>query len=84
MRPEEDFFAFRGGKQACPRRFFAANEIKMLMAYIICNYEFRLKGDRPKNSYFDTTCLPDLKAKMERWDRKKSNTLKMRKPNQEA
>lgn len=33
---------FGYGKHACPGRFFAVNEIKMIMANIICNYEIKL------------------------------------------
>lgn len=41
---------FGGGKHACPGRFFACTEIKLLLAYFLRNYEVRLKpGEgRPK------------------------------------
>ncbi|TLS25746.1 hypothetical protein PpBr36_07524 [Pyricularia pennisetigena] len=41
---------FGGGRHACPGRFFACTEIKLLLAYFLRNYEFRLKpGEgRPK------------------------------------
>ncbi|KIX08863.1 uncharacterized protein Z518_03520 [Rhinocladiella mackenziei CBS 650.93] len=37
---------FGHGKKACPGRFFAANEIKILMALLITNYEIRCTNIR--------------------------------------
>lgn len=41
---------FGAGKHACPGRFFAGNEIKMILAYFLINFEFKLKDgeERPK------------------------------------
>ncbi|KAK1993479.1 cytochrome P450 [Colletotrichum falcatum] len=36
------YLAFGYGKHACPGRFFAANEIKMILANLLCNYDVRL------------------------------------------
>ncbi|KEY71255.1 hypothetical protein S7711_02361, partial [Stachybotrys chartarum IBT 7711] len=36
-----DNLAFGYGRHACPGRFFAANEIKMILAHIILNYDIR-------------------------------------------
>lgn len=60
-----------------PGRFFAANELKLLMAYIILNYEFKTEvdGQRPQNKYFAHSRVPDTSAKImyrERKGRKES------------
>ena len=52
-----------------------ANEFKMFLAYIVCNFELKFEdGKRPQNTYYAYSCVPDLKAKVlyrERQDRKK-------------
>ncbi|OJT14393.1 Ent-kaurene oxidase [Trametes pubescens] len=40
-----DYMPFGHGKHACPGRFFAANELKALLAYIILNYDFKMGDD---------------------------------------
>ncbi|CAK7220709.1 hypothetical protein SBRCBS47491_004279 [Sporothrix bragantina] len=41
---------FGAGKHACPGRFFAGNEIKMMLSYYLINFDMKLKGgeERPK------------------------------------
>ncbi|KAF8252941.1 cytochrome P450 [Wilcoxina mikolae CBS 423.85] len=68
---------FGTGKHACPGRFFAANELKMLLGYIISNYEFKFEDGkkRPENTFYAYSCIPDVSAKImyrERADRNKS------------
>ncbi|KAI0721403.1 cytochrome P450 [Cerioporus squamosus] len=38
------WFAFGHGKHACPGRFFAADELKALLAYIVLNYDIKADG----------------------------------------
>ena len=47
--PESMFFGH--GKHACPGRFFAANEIKLFLVYLIMNYDVKLPEGmgRPAN-----------------------------------
>ncbi|OCK73252.1 cytochrome P450 [Lepidopterella palustris CBS 459.81] len=41
--------SFGHGKHACPGRFFASNEIKIILAHLLTKYEWKLKdGKRPK------------------------------------
>lgn len=47
-----------------PGRFFAAVELKVLLAYIICNYDFKIEGKRPPNKFFSFSCLPDLNVEL--------------------
>ncbi|KAI5801300.1 cytochrome P450 [Geopyxis carbonaria] len=62
-----DYLVFGLGKHACPGRFFVVNELKILTAYLVCNYEFRLPGKegvRPGNVFFSFSCAPDTKVRM--------------------
>ena len=50
------------GKDACPGRFFASNEIKIIMAYILSHYDIKFGSDvegRPKNITFEVNVLAD-------------------------
>ncbi|KAJ5674732.1 cytochrome P450 [Penicillium maclennaniae] len=54
--------AFGYGRHACPRRFFAANEIKAIMAHILLNYDFKFpdgQTQRPESLLFETQYLPN-------------------------
>ncbi|KAI5842715.1 cytochrome P450, partial [Tricharina praecox] len=64
--PEKGYLSFGRGKHACPGRAFAAAQLKVLLAYMICNYEFRTSpGEgRPQSENFSFSCLPDLKARL--------------------
>ncbi|KAF4451894.1 hypothetical protein F53441_5213 [Fusarium austroafricanum] len=46
----DTYINFGAGKHACPGRFFASNEIKLVLAHLLINYDIRLKAgeDRPK------------------------------------
>ncbi|KAK3687927.1 putative cytochrome P450 [Podospora appendiculata] len=63
--------AFGYGRHACPGRWFASNEIKMIMVYLLENYEFRLPGgktglaNRPPSLNFETQYLPNPDAVIE-------------------
>ena len=39
---EADDVWIRHGKHACPGRFFAANEIKILLVYALMNYDIKI------------------------------------------
>lgn len=50
-----------------PGRFFAASELKVLLAFIIINYDFKLAGsrmERPDNIYFLDAVIPDPTARL--------------------
>ncbi|EKM61817.1 uncharacterized protein PHACADRAFT_191008 [Phanerochaete carnosa HHB-10118-sp] len=49
-----------------PGRFFAANELKAMMAHVIVNYDvkFEKEGIRPENVYTGLTIQPDPDAKI--------------------
>ncbi|KAI0354621.1 cytochrome P450 [Trametes cingulata] len=56
-----EYVAFGHGKHACPGRFFAANELKAMFAYMIVNYDMKLpEGQgRPENVYWGATVVPN-------------------------
>lgn len=44
---------FGHGQHACPGRFFASNEMKILLCFLIVNYDFRHVPDQAKPSYVE-------------------------------
>lgn len=46
-----------------PGRFFAAFEMKLMLAYILLNYDVKFEagkeGIRPENKWFGSTIIPD-------------------------
>nr|BAD94562.1 cytochrome P450 [Phanerodontia chrysosporium]BAL05132.1 cytochrome P450 [Phanerodontia chrysosporium] len=61
-----DYVSFGHGKHACPGRFFAANELKAMMAYVVVNYDvkFEKEGVRPENIYAAMGISPDPNARV--------------------
>ena len=61
-----DSLSFSYGKHACPGRYFAACEIKLMLAYVIMNYDVKLENDgvRPKDMWSGTCCVPDPNSKV--------------------
>ncbi|KAI0007725.1 ent-kaurene oxidase [Xylariaceae sp. FL0662B] len=54
------------GKNACPGRFFAGSEIKMILAYLLLNYDIKFKDGetRPKPNMFMMTKSPNTNAEV--------------------
>ncbi|KAE8446256.1 hypothetical protein EG329_012342 [Mollisiaceae sp. DMI_Dod_QoI] len=63
--PSESF-DFGHGIHACPGRFFAGMEIKILLAHVLQNYELKLKDgeQRPLNSLDEIWVIPDQSAEV--------------------
>ncbi|KAL2169229.1 hypothetical protein VTG60DRAFT_6309 [Thermothelomyces hinnuleus] len=57
-----DYLAFGHGRNACPGRFFAANELKLILAHLVLNYDIELGGSRPRNSWLGLNRVPPLQA----------------------
>ncbi|KAJ7760789.1 cytochrome P450 [Mycena olivaceomarginata] len=52
VTPTPDYLFFGLGRHACPGRFFAVNEQKILLAHILMTYDFKLKdGKRPEDEW---------------------------------
>lgn len=50
------------GRHACPGRFFAANEIKAIMGFLVLNYDMKFPAGvekRPESLLFETQYLPN-------------------------
>ncbi|KAK7418724.1 hypothetical protein QQX98_003742 [Neonectria punicea] len=58
--------AFGYGKYACPGRFYASNEMKLVLANLILRYEFKLPDGaaRPRNITIDSDMFPDPRARL--------------------
>lgn len=56
--------SFGHGKHACPGRFFASNEIKLLLAYTLLNYDIKLSGEAPRPTWYDRSRRPDQTAQV--------------------
>ncbi|KAI0033118.1 cytochrome P450 [Vararia minispora EC-137] len=48
------------GRHACPGRFFAASEVKTMLAHVVLNYDIRFADGNgyPPNMYIGTACVP--------------------------
>jgi cytochrome P450 len=57
-----DYLAFGHGRNACPGRFFASNELKLMLAHLVLSYDIEVGGDRPRNSWFGLNRVPPLQA----------------------
>jgi cytochrome P450 len=66
---------FGAGRHACPGRFFAGNEIKLILAYFLLRYEVRLKEgeERPKPMAYVMTKSPNMTAELE-FKRRRTST----------
>ncbi|KAE8362725.1 cytochrome P450 [Aspergillus caelatus] len=58
------YLQFGDGRHICPGRFIAADEIRLLLAHILVNYDIRPKddGERPPNWTFKKILFPDMKG----------------------
>ncbi|KAH7055785.1 cytochrome P450 [Macrophomina phaseolina] len=61
-----DHLAWGHGNHACPGRFFAAAEIKIVLVHLLLKYDFRVvKGEEPKVRVFGYALESDPAAKIE-------------------
>ena len=58
------FLTFGHGKHACPGRFFAVQEIKLLLATIVLNFDIHHIKERPQNIWLNNMQTPPTKAKL--------------------
>ncbi|KZV78146.1 cytochrome P450, partial [Exidia glandulosa HHB12029] len=61
-----EFLPFGTGRHACPGRFWAANEMKAMLAYMVLNYDMRMEDDGkvPDEQWYGSEIVPDLSAHM--------------------
>lgn len=56
------YHPFGHGRHACPGRFFAANELKLILSYMLLNYDFESLGERPESKWMGQNLVPPMKA----------------------
>lgn len=61
--PQPDFVSFGYGKHACPGRFVAAAQLKLMLAHLVIEYDIRLKkgGVRPPDMFIASSRIPNQK-----------------------
>ena len=59
-----DHIPFGHGRHTCPGRYFAACELKLMLAHIIMTYDVKLEieGVRPPDMWVMTACVPNPNA----------------------
>ena len=75
-----DYLAFGNGRQACPGRFFAAAELKLMLAYILLHYDFEMLPKRPSDTWVGILRVPSPSAKVRVKRRKPSEVPVFRFP----
>ena len=60
----DTFLPFGHGRHACPGRFFAVMELKVLLAYILATYEIERQPVRVPNPCLVGTIMPPMTAKL--------------------
>ncbi|KAF8204327.1 cytochrome P450 [Mycena galopus ATCC 62051] len=64
---EKDFLLFGLGRHACPGRFYASMELKIMLSHLLLNYDVRLADgatEAPKPTTFAHSVVPDMKARV--------------------
>lgn len=62
-----DSLHFGYGRHACPGRFFASQEIKQILVYLLLTYDFKFPDGvttRPENMCIETQLIPSHSAKI--------------------
>ena len=59
-----DFLSFGHGRHGCPGRFFAAAELKLMLALVVMKYDVKLEGPHPENLWVVTACVPNPKGEV--------------------
>ncbi|KAG5651165.1 hypothetical protein H0H81_009629 [Sphagnurus paluster] len=64
---DNNYLPFGAGRHACAGRFFAAMELKIMLAHILLKYDISFPpgvSSRPANAQFNGAIIPDTKAQM--------------------
>ncbi|KAK0742392.1 cytochrome P450 [Apiosordaria backusii] len=70
-----EHLTFSHGRHACPGRFFVAHELKMILAYLLNNYDIKHIEKRPVPDWAGATVIPPIKATIEVKRRKAAESL---------
>ncbi|KAK0202999.1 cytochrome P450 [Desarmillaria ectypa] len=63
VTPSLDFVFFGHGRPACPGRFFAVNELKALMSYVLLNFDVKL-DKFPTPTWIAESQIPNQSSKV--------------------
>ncbi|TLD03944.1 hypothetical protein PgNI_11361 [Pyricularia grisea] len=55
-----EYMAFGHGKHACPGRFFAAAELKLMLAHLLLEYELEKIDERPVGTWYGIMRIPPI------------------------
>ncbi|PNS17352.1 Cytochrome P450 3A4 [Sphaceloma murrayae] len=58
-------FPWGHGRHACPGRFFVAHELKILISYLVRNYDIKPLEKRPEIKWFGMNVIPAADTKIE-------------------
>lgn len=60
----DEYLGFGHGRHACPGRYLAASELKMMLAYVTAHYDIKFanEGSRPADLWMMTLCMPNHTA----------------------
>lgn len=65
VSPSPAHMGFGLGNQACPGRFFAANEVKIALSHMLLRYDFKLReGVKPRVRQSGTSLSADAEAEI--------------------
>ncbi|KAK7460911.1 hypothetical protein VKT23_008839 [Stygiomarasmius scandens] len=67
VTPSTDFVLFGAGRHACPGRFFAVNELKCLVSYMLVTYDVKFENEDagiPKEEWYADMVVPNRDAKV--------------------
>lgn len=65
ITPTSTYVMFGCGRHACPGRFFAVNELKMLFTHVLLNYDVKFEDGRmPEPQWFGVSCSPNRDAEV--------------------
>jgi len=60
-----EYLSFGQGRHACPGRFFATNEVKAMLAYVLLNYDVKMANPGcPPELWFGLLSIPDPTAEV--------------------
>ncbi|CRG92424.1 5-beta-cholestane-3-alpha,7-alpha-diol 12-alpha-hydroxylase [Talaromyces islandicus] len=66
----DTFLPFSHGRHACPGRFFVQAELKMIIAYLLLNYDVKHLAQRPPNRWIGSAVVPPDKETI--WIKRKT------------
>jgi cytochrome P450 len=58
------FLPFGHGRHSCAGRFFVVDEMKLILAFIVLNYDIQRLEKRPANTWFWDVTIPSMNARI--------------------